>query len=150
MGALSHIKLWLQVAKEDVMSGAYLVVDDTCCFLPGFSQALLETHMKSVPALWDIVFLGGFDLLGTAGAGHQVAPGVRRLYPWFRAGPAYLLSVVGARRALKICTPLRWRLDCQLVGFFASTYFKGSAEERLFGRTRLPVGYCLEPPLAFH
>lgn len=75
------------------------------------------------------------------------AHGVRRMYPWFRPGAAYVLTNTGAESALKTCTPLRWRLDCQLAGYAAASRKHLPAADRLFGPSIHPIGYFLTPPL---
>jgi len=89
--------------------------------------------------------LDGMDILGAKAEGkYEVRPGVRQLHPWFRAGAAYLLTTRGACRALQVCTPLRWRLECQLVGHYAAIDFGAKAEKRVFGPCPKLHGYSLE------
>lgn len=144
--ALSHLQLWQEIANQGASNDAYLVLDDRCSFVPDFCSTSIDDKLAAVPVDWEIVFLGGCDLLGAQGR-YEVAPGVLRLYPWFRAGPAYLIRISAARRIFNFCTPLRWRLDCHLTGYYASTLFGASSEHRLFGPTEKPIGYSLVPPL---
>ncbi|CAK9061779.1 Tubulin epsilon chain (Epsilon-tubulin) [Durusdinium trenchii] len=153
--ALSQLQVWADIEKEaGAASDAFLVVEDNCKFPFGVTTELLEDRLEAVPKDWDLVCLGGEDLLGTPDPelaqfrDHEIGPGLRRLYPWYRLGPAYLISGAGAKKALRTCTPLRWRLDCQLVGRLSSTQFGEEMAERLFAATRSLRGFCLSPPLA--
>ncbi|CAE7242156.1 Tube1 [Symbiodinium necroappetens] len=128
---LSQLQVWADIEREAKSPDAvYLVVEETCMFLPNLDARLLEERLQSLPDDWEIACLAGTDLLGNNPdtdleqvQAHNVAPGLKRLHPWFRIGPAYFITAAGARKALRTCTPLRWRLDCQLVGRFASTHF---------------------------
>lgn len=152
--ALSHLELWDEIAKKGrrylspgEREASYLVMDENCRFLPGFSKGALESRLQSVPGQWRLVFLGGSDMLGgQAAADHEAGPGVRHLNPWFRMGTAYMITSAGAREALRTCTPLRWRLDCQLVGYHSVVHPDASKEERLFAPT-FKRAYSLAPPL---
>lgn len=147
---LSHLRLWEALAKDPQKRGAYLIVEEKCRFFPDFCRESLEARLEAVPSGWDFVFLSGTDLLGNQAP--EVASGVRGLYPWFRAGSestgsAYLITQAGARRALRMCAPLRWRWDCQLVGYHSSTDYDASTEDRIFQQTKRPAGYWLHPPV---
>merc|ERR1711971_1126724 len=112
---------------------------------PGFSKDSLDASLKNLPARFEICFLGGVDMLGIQ-EDTVAAHGVRRMYPWFRPGAAYVLTNTGAESALKTCTPLRWRLDCQLAGYAAASRKHLPAADRLFGPSIHPIGYFLTPP----
>eukprot|EP00930_Biecheleria_cincta_P021844 TRINITY_DN16062_c0_g2_i1.p1 TRINITY_DN16062_c0_g2~~TRINITY_DN16062_c0_g2_i1.p1 ORF type:complete len:568 (+),score=91.35 TRINITY_DN16062_c0_g2_i1:85-1788(+) len=146
--AITHKELWSELAKNDNDGAAYLVINENCTLDDSFSLQALLQRLQKVPSDWQIVFLGGFDLLGTHGE-HAVADGVRRLYPWFlsRAAP-YLITAAGAKQALETCTPLRWRLDCQLAGYQSFADKEADAEERIHAAVTDLSAYCLEPAMA--
>ncbi|CAL1167756.1 unnamed protein product, partial [Cladocopium goreaui] len=153
--ALSQLQVWADIEREaEDASDAYLVVEDDCRFWSEVTSESLQDHLAKVPKNWDLICFSGEDLLGAPETELSqfealcVAPGLRRLYPWYRIGPAYLISAAGAKKALRTCTPLRWRLDCQLVGRSSSTQFGQEMDERLFAATANLRGYCVSPPLA--
>mmetsp|Transcript_41934 Transcript_41934/g.115658 ORF Transcript_41934/g.115658 Transcript_41934/m.115658 type:complete len:574 (-) Transcript_41934:54-1775(-) len=148
--ALSHMDLWAELLRRGTggheASPCYLVLDDDCHFLPSFGAEALEARLAEVPWPWDLVFLGGTEVLG-AQTRYDVTGGVRKLHPWFRPAGAYVVTLAGAQAALKACTPLRWNLYSHLTGSHAASARQLGAEERLFAPTATPVGYYLVPPL---
>eukprot|EP00401_Gymnodinium_catenatum_P004183 CAMPEP_0117485656 /NCGR_PEP_ID=MMETSP0784-20121206/15076_1 /TAXON_ID=39447 /ORGANISM="" /LENGTH=545 /DNA_ID=CAMNT_0005280247 /DNA_START=160 /DNA_END=1797 /DNA_ORIENTATION=- len=146
--AVSHLELWSDLANRSGEDDAFLVFDEDCSFMFNFTSESLMERLEHVPLDWHLVFLGGVDLLGTQ-AQHQVATGVRRFYPWFLSRTApYMITRAGARKALETCTPLRWRLDCQLAGYHWFMQKEDDEEERLRKAVPEPVAYCLVPPMA--
>jgi len=154
--ALSHLQIWKELAARhgagDEESVAWLVLEDDCRFLPGFSAETLLSRLAEVPDDWEIVFLGGLDTLGML-PHLQVTPGVSHLYAWFRQTTAYVLRPAGARAALEVCTPLMWQLDTHLAGYHQFQEEPPAGEEDAVGHlvgvahTTKPMGYCLYPPL---
>ena len=46
-----------------VQSALDQVIEDDCQFANGFSEELLQQRLSNVPSDWEIVFLGGQDLI---------------------------------------------------------------------------------------
>merc|ERR1719387_473766 len=84
--ALSHMQIWRDIiqkhgdASDESM---FLVLEDDCKFLPGFSEDALLARLAHIPRDWQIIFLGGTDLMRKQ-QDLVVASGVRRLYRGFR------------------------------------------------------------------
>lgn len=119
--ALSHMQIWLHIMRrhgqgewgfdERVM---FLVVEDDCEFLPGFSPEAFMERLREVPSDWQLLFLGGVDALGLQQL-LEVSPGVRRSYNGSRETTGYVINVEGVREALHQCFPLTWQIDTQLT-----------------------------------
>lgn len=146
--AMSHYHVWIDImwrhgrsARLGDDSAMYLVVEDDCCFLPGFSQSLFEDRLSEVPEDWQILFLGSVDALGYQDL-LQISPGVRRVYNGSRETTAYAINIGGVRSALEVCFPLLWQLDTMLT--LNGTVCKHTPELRY---TTKPMGYVLWPPV---
>merc|ERR1712203_1278066 len=139
--ALSHMQIWRDVIQRypDDSRGRFLVVEDDCRFLPDFSEERLSRRLSEVPDDWQIVFLGGADLMRRQAA-LEVAPGVRRLYRGFRETTAYIINVAGCKACLEVCIPMSWQIDTHLTE--NETEAGGGLPY-----TVKPMGYCLFPPL---
>eukprot|EP00747_Dinoflagellata_sp_TGD_P214914 gnl/TRDRNA2_/TRDRNA2_87714_c0_seq1.p1 gnl/TRDRNA2_/TRDRNA2_87714_c0~~gnl/TRDRNA2_/TRDRNA2_87714_c0_seq1.p1 ORF type:complete len:278 (-),score=43.08 gnl/TRDRNA2_/TRDRNA2_87714_c0_seq1:38-871(-) len=148
--ALSHMMIWKDVIRRVIAGSAtadsvFLVVEDDCQFLPDFSEQRLRERLAHVPDDWEIVYLGGQDLMGRQHL-YEVAPGVRRLYKGFRETTAYVVRDAGAKAALEVCVPMYWQVDTHLNDPSLRQGLRpikdGDAEY-----TMRPRGYCLFPPL---
>eukprot|EP00927_Polykrikos_kofoidii_P007665 TRINITY_DN13151_c0_g2_i1.p1 TRINITY_DN13151_c0_g2~~TRINITY_DN13151_c0_g2_i1.p1 ORF type:complete len:274 (-),score=39.01 TRINITY_DN13151_c0_g2_i1:80-901(-) len=143
--ALSHMQIWRDIierseeGKIPQNGGRFLVVEDDCLFTDGFSEELLAERLSVVPNDWEIVFLGGQDLMKRQ-ADLEVAPGVRRLYKGFRETTSYMISVAGCKACLEVAMPLSWQIDTHLT-----ENEMANPEGLMF--TAKPRGYCLFPPL---
>lgn len=139
--ALSHMQIWREIIEgHKDGDGPFLVIEDDCEFLEGFSEAELWRRLAQVPGDWQIVFLGGQDLMRKQAA-LEVAPGVRRLYKGFRETTGYLITVEGAKACLEVSVPMSWQIDTHLTENEAHPPGGGLAY------TVKPLGYCLVPPL---
>lgn len=139
--ALSHMQIWKDVIERfpEEEGGCFLVLEDDCRFLPGFSEEVLRTRLAEVPDDWEMVFLGGVDLMRRQAA-LEVVPGVRRLYRGFRETTAYLVTVAGCKACLEVSVPMSWQIDTHLT--------ENEVElEGGLSYTVKPRGYCLFPPL---
>lgn len=148
--ALSHMMIWKQVIEECNAGRAdeksvFLVVEDDCSFLPGFSEQLLQERLSHVPPDWELVYLGGQDLMHRQHE-YQVASGVRRLYKGFRETTAYVINVAGAKACLEVCVPMFWQVDTHLND---ESLREGLRPPRPGENdyTMRPRGYCLWPPI---
>lgn len=148
--ALSHMMIWRDILSRQHEDGAspsdvYMVVEDDCQFLPGFCEGLLSSRLSHVPDDWELIYLGGQDLLHRQHE-YQVAEGVRRLYKGFRETTAYLINEAGAKAALEVCVPMYWQIDTHLND---ESLREGLRPPRPgeTDYTMRPRGYCLWPPI---
>jgi len=148
--ALSHMTIWRDILARRREAGsspsdAYLVVEDDCQFLPGFSEGLLASRLSHVPDDWELVFLGGQDLLHRQHE-YQVGEGVRRLYKGFRETTAYLINEAGAKACLEVSVPMHWQIDTHLNDESLREGLRPPRPDET-DYTMRPRGYCLWPPL---
>ncbi|CAJ1335607.1 unnamed protein product [Effrenium voratum] len=111
--ALSHMQVWKHVAMNYEDDDMCLVLEDDCLFLPEFSLASLRERLAKVPANWQIVFLGGQDLLQKQR--RLAAEGVHRLYRGFQGTTAYVVTASGCKACLEVTVPLSWQVDTHLA-----------------------------------
>jgi len=148
--ALSHMVIWKDIihmvdrgqASPDSM---FLVIEDDCQFVNGFSEQLLLERLKHVPDDWEMIYLGGQDLMHEH---HQytVAEGVRRLYKGFRETTAYVINVAGAKACLDVTIPMYWQVDTHLNDVSLREGLR-KKEPGDTDYTMKPRGYCLWPPM---
>lgn len=148
--ALSHMMIWREIIRQSIEgkadeASAFLILEDDCEFIDGFSEEMLRRRLAEVPSDWELVYLGGQDLLHRQHF-YQVAPGVRRLYRGFRETTAYLINVAGAKACLEVCIPLHWQVDTHLNDESLREGLRpGRSEEKDY--TMRPRGYCMWPPM---
>jgi len=148
--ALSHMMIWRDVIQRvgsgsASSSSSFLVVEDDCSFVKGFSEELLQERLSHVPDDWELVYLGGQDLLHRQHQ-YQVAQGVRRLYKGFRETTAYLINDKGAKACLEVCMPMYWQVDTHLNDESLREGLR-PARGKETDFTMRPRGYCLWPPI---
>eukprot|EP00933_Yihiella_yeosuensis_P076825 TRINITY_DN8678_c1_g4_i1.p1 TRINITY_DN8678_c1_g4~~TRINITY_DN8678_c1_g4_i1.p1 ORF type:complete len:393 (-),score=53.26 TRINITY_DN8678_c1_g4_i1:145-1323(-) len=149
--ALSHMLIWREIVLRCAAGAAhprepFLVIEDDCEFAQGFSEEALAQRMAHVPDDWELVYLGGQDLLRRQ-HNYQVGSGVRRLYKGFRETTAYLINGEGAKTCLEVCTPMWWQVDTHLND---ESLREGLSRPNGGGETDYtmrPRGYCLWPPM---
>lgn len=148
--ALSHMFIWKDIIQrvgrgEASPNAPFLVIEDDCKFVEDFSPKLLRERLSHVPADWELVYLGGQDLLRRQHQ-YQVGPGVRRLYKGFRETTAYVINDAGAKVALEVCVPMHWQVDTHLND---ESLREGLKQRRGTDQdfTMRPRGYCLWPPI---
>jgi len=146
--AMSHFMIWRDIIQQcnagtfDEKS-TFLVLEDDCRFADGFSEQVLQERMSSVPSDWELVYLGGQDLMHRQHE-YQVGPGVRRLYKGFRETTAYLVNLAGAKACLEVCVPMYWQFDTHLNDESLRHGLRPPQPgENDF--TMKPRGYCLWP-----
>lgn len=140
--AISHMEIWKYVIEtfpDDDENSHFLVIEDDCRFVPGFSEDLLQERLSKVPSGWQMVYLGGQDLMKRQDE-LAVADGVRRLYHGFRETTAYVITVDGCKACLEVTVPLSWQVDTHLTE-------NEVQEEGRLAYTIKPLGFCLFPPL---
>lgn len=144
--ALAHARLWRKLAQEET-PGVYLVLDEDCELGCDFSRSALHDCLSGAPDDWEILLLGGFDVMGMLdqyeARNHS---GFHQLYPWYRAAGAYLLNTppggpIGARTTLQSCTPIRWRPEQELAGWRAAARALWPPKQRVYGAVTLPTTY---------
>lgn len=148
--ALSHMLIWRDIIRQYSEGSAndssvFLVLEDDCEFAQGLTEKVLNDRLAHVPSDWELVYLGGQDLLHRQHQ-YQVSPGVRRLYKGFRETTAYVINVAGAKTCLEVCVPMHWQVDTHLNDESLRnglTRLKGDESECTFK----PRGYCLWPPI---
>merc|ERR1712187_566089 len=126
-------------------ASVFLVVEDDCQFADGFSEKVLLDRLSHVPEDWELVYLGGQDLLHRQ-HNYQVAPGVRRLYKGFRETTAYLVNLAGAKACLEVCVPMHWQVDTHLNDESLRHGLRPPQPGET-DYTMQPRGYCLWPPI---
>lgn len=148
--AMSHFLIWKDIirrvaAGEATDRQAFLVIEDDCEFAEGFSAEILSQRLSHVPPDWEMVYLGGQDLLRRQHL-YEVSPGVRRLYKGFRETTAYIVNAVGAKTCLEVCIPMHWQVDTHLNDeSLRQGLRRAKGDETDY--TMRPRGYCLWPPL---
>ncbi|CAJ1335611.1 unnamed protein product [Effrenium voratum] len=135
--ALSHMQVWKHVAMNYEDDDMCLVLEDDCLFLPEFSLASLRERLAKVPANWQIVFLGGQDLLQKQR--RLAAEGVHRLYRGFQGTTAYVVTASGCKACLEVTVPLSWQVDTHLA--------ENEVQAGQITYTVKPRGYFLHPAL---
>lgn len=148
--ALSHMMIWRDIinlcgAGSATSKSMFLVIEDDCQFADGFNEEVVLERMSHVPSDWELVYLGGQDLLHRQHQ-YQVSQGVRRLYKGFRETTAYVINEKGAKTALEVCVPMHWQVDTHLND---ESLREGLRPPRPDEKdyTMRPRGYCLWPPI---
>jgi len=148
--ALSHFLIWRDILQLCASGAAnsksvFLVIEDDCKIPDQFSEALVHERLSEVPDDWELVYLGGQDLLHR-GHEYQVSSGVRRLYKGFRETTAYVINEAGAKACLEVCVPMYWQVDTHMND---ESLREGLRPPRSHEKdyTMRPRGYCLWPPI---
>eukprot|EP00930_Biecheleria_cincta_P088446 TRINITY_DN77685_c0_g1_i1.p1 TRINITY_DN77685_c0_g1~~TRINITY_DN77685_c0_g1_i1.p1 ORF type:complete len:369 (+),score=58.86 TRINITY_DN77685_c0_g1_i1:53-1108(+) len=148
--AMSHFLIWRDIILRCETGNGdpkapYLVIEDDCKMCDGFSEALLMERLSHVPDDWQIVYLGGQDLLRRQHL-YEVSRGVRRLYKGFRETTAYVINADGAKACLEVCVPMHWQVDTHLNDESLRHGLKHMVKSD-DDVTMHPRGYCLWPPI---
>jgi len=148
--ALSHMMIWRDIIARcnsgaATSSSMFLVLEDDCQFGDGFSEEVLGERLRQVPPDWEMIYLGGQDLMHRQHL-YEVAPGVRRLYKGFRETTAYVINEAGAKACLEVCVPMHWQVDTHINDESLREGLRPRREgEQEY--TMRPRGYCLWPPI---
>lgn len=148
--ALSHMMIWRDIIAKCTALAAkpnakFLIIEDDCYFDDQFCESLLAERLSHVPEDWEMVYLGGQDLLRRQHE-YQVGKGVRRLYKGFRETTAYVINMDGAKAALEVCIPMYWQVDTHLNDESLRDGLRPPRPGET-DYTMRPRGYCLWPPL---
>ncbi|EPY21041.1 glycosyltransferase family-like protein [Strigomonas culicis] len=110
--ALGHRAVWERIRARGQQCA--LVLEDDVEFHHRFSRVFAD-RWRQVPADWELVHLGGLDLLARGRPPRPyVAEGVRRAYQGHRELTAYVLNARGAARCLALSTPMTWQIDTHI------------------------------------
>ena len=110
--AFSHREIWRRIVQRK--HRAALVLEDDVELSPKFPSAIYQ-RMQDVPSDWELLYLGGVDLLSTDKPQRPlIAPGWRRAYAGQRELTAYVLHERSARRCLELTECLDWQIDTHL------------------------------------
>ena len=146
--ALSHLKLWLTLATDNVGTESYLIMEDDCRMVPQWHEAWSKAY-ANLPADWEIVYLGGVLPPNKAGVPmcmEPVADGLARIAPNQFFGQkeptrafhfctyAYVLSKKGAMKLIEAC--------------LSQSGYYTSADHMLFGPLDKTNVYVLNPLVA--
>lgn len=72
---LSHLKVWMQLLKEENDDATYLILEDDAVLLEGWHQTLLDAVVGGhIPNDWDVVYLGGTGSKGEDANWHSLVP----------------------------------------------------------------------------
>eukprot|EP00760_Papus_ankaliazontas_P038076 PhM_4_TR8846/c0_g1_i1/m.56008/K11703/GLT25D; collagen beta-1,O-galactosyltransferase len=138
--ALSHKRVWQRIVDERRQCA--LILEDDVEFSPSFPY-VMKKRWEAVPADWELVYLGGVDLLSQGKPERPiVAPGVRRAYEGQRELTAYVLNERSARLCLDLCRCLDWQIDTHLCMVVAED---AAAADRYISQ---PNSYAFHPTLA--
>ncbi|KEG13620.1 putative glycosyl transferase-like protein [Trypanosoma grayi] len=114
--ALGHRKIWETVAAE--RHACALVLEDDVEFHHKFSK-LLPPLWAKVPPDWDLVHLGGLDLLASGKPPRPfVDDGIRLAYQGHRELTAYVIHHTSAQRCLELSAPMTWQVDTHISSNF--------------------------------
>lgn len=138
--ALGHRRIWELIAANG-LEGA-LVLEDDVEFNPSIARQFAE-RWSHVPKDWELVYLGGVDLLREGKPPRPfVAEGVRYAYKGQRELTAYVLNHKSARACLAMTKPLAWQIDTHIC---MNCRYHDAAKDELIAS---PLSYCFQPALA--
>lgn len=148
--AMSHIYIWRDIIKlvdegKATPQSMFLVLEDDCMFADDFTEEMVLDRLKHVPDDWEMIYLGGQDLMGKHGK-YTVAEGVRRLYNGFRETTAYVINEAGAKACLEVSLPMYWQIDTHINDMRMRDGLRGEQPGDT-DYTMKPRGYCLFPPI---
>ncbi|KNH07010.1 glycosyltransferase family-like protein [Perkinsela sp. CCAP 1560/4] len=163
--ALSHRCVWQKIIARD--HKCTLILEDDVELSPEFPWQI-NSRMSTAPNDWDLLYLGGVDLLSSGKPPRPiVAPGWRRAYAGQRELTAYVLNKQGAQICLDLTMCLNWQIDTHICEVTAPDFDKArdftgpkrtksvventfqpdshSAQDRYITK---PMSYALQPTLA--
>ena len=138
--ALGHRKIW-EIIKARRLERA-LILEDDVEFSPRFAQSM-AARWQNVPDDWELVYLGGLDLLSKGKPPRPfVADGVRYAYQGHRELTAYVLHHRSASRCLELSSPMTWQIDTHIC---TNCTRDPKADDMYISD---PLSYVLQPSLA--
>ena len=138
--ALSHRAVWQRIV--DARHRCCLILEDDVEFHPSMKKAFAE-RWSHVPADWELVYLGGLDLLSADKPPRPfLGQGVRYAYQGHRELTAYVLHAKSAARCLELSNEMTWQIDTHICNVFKDD---PAAEDKYISD---PLSYVLQPSLA--
>ena len=138
--ALSHRAMWRHIVEQK--HACCLILEDDVEFHPGMKKTF-NTRWSRVPADWELVYLGGLDLLsGDKPPRPFLADGVRYAYQGHRELTAYVLHAASARRCLELSEQMTWQIDTHICNVFRDD---PKAQDKYISD---PLSYVFQPSLA--
>jgi GR25 family glycosyltransferase involved in LPS biosynthesis len=138
--ALGHRDIWQRILDSN--SACALILEDDVEFHPAIARTFAE-RWAHVPADWELVYLGGVDLLRDGKPPRPfLADGVRYAYKGHRELTAYVLNARSARRCLELTRPMTWQIDTHIC---MNCRPDAAAQDEYIAD---PKSYVLQPSLA--
>ena len=138
--ALSHRAVWQRIV--DAGHQCCLVLEDDVEFHPLMRRTFADRWAR-VPADWELVYLGGLDLLNDGKPPRPfLADGVRYAYQGHRELTAYVLHARSAQLCLDLSREMTWQIDTHICNVFTDD---PTAEDKYISS---PLSYVLQPSLA--
>eukprot|EP00672_Neobodo_designis_P009327 CAMPEP_0174856486 /NCGR_PEP_ID=MMETSP1114-20130205/36032_1 /TAXON_ID=312471 /ORGANISM="Neobodo designis, Strain CCAP 1951/1" /LENGTH=284 /DNA_ID=CAMNT_0016091283 /DNA_START=47 /DNA_END=899 /DNA_ORIENTATION=+ len=138
--ALSHRAVWQRIVQAQ--HKCCLILEDDVEFHPSIKKTFADRWSR-VPADWDLVYLGGLDLLSADKPPRPfLASGVRYAYQGHRELTAYVLHDKSAARCLELSNEMTWQIDTHICNIFKDD---PAAEDKYISD---PLSYVLQPSLA--
>ena len=115
--ALSHRKVWSMIVEKRQQCA--LILEDDVEFHPAVSKQFMDLWNR-VPDDWDLVYLGGLDLLASQNPTPRpyIAEGVRHAYKGHRELTAYVLHAKSATRCLELSSAMTFQIDTHIANIF--------------------------------
>jgi GR25 family glycosyltransferase involved in LPS biosynthesis len=138
--ALSHRAVWRRIVEAQHQ--CCLILEDDVEFHPAIRRQFGDRWSR-VPAAWELVYLGGLDLLSSDKPPRPyLAGGVRYAYQGHRELTAYVLHAKSAARCLELSEELTWQIDTHICNIFKED---AKAQDKYISD---PLSYVLQPSLA--
>lgn len=138
--AIGHRRIWERIVAADLRCA--LILEDDVEFHPSIARTFAE-RWASVPSDWELMYLGGVDLLKDGKPPRPfVAEGVRYAYKGHRELTAYVLHAKSARRCLELTKPMSWQIDTHIC---MNCTADAAAQDEFISD---PRSYVFQPALA--
>jgi len=143
--AMSHMEVWRRIAHSTPRLKCALILEDDVELSPRFPYEI-EKRMATAPNDWQLLYLGGVDLLSAGKPARPLVEGCagwRRAYSGQRELTAYCLHSDSAARCLELCKTLDWQIDTHLC-------MKTVLDDVVAKDSYIvdPMSYALHPTLA--
>jgi glycosyl transferase family 25 len=116
--ALSHIKIWEQIAnnKNEIV----MILEDDAIIPENFNKKI-DKYIKELPIDWEMILLGGNNLIGKRYSKHfiEANPTVKKHCNYGLFG--YMIKRSTARKLLDTCVYMSKTIDVQLNKHFYNT-----------------------------
>uniref|UniRef100_A0A7S4P3U5 Glycosyl transferase family 25 domain-containing protein n=1 Tax=Paramoeba aestuarina TaxID=180227 RepID=A0A7S4P3U5_9EUKA len=141
--ALSHRAVWQKIITRKHKCA--LVLEDDVELSPEF-QHTIAARFSSVPCDWQLLYLGGVDLLSSGKPPRPlVAKGWRRAYMGQRELSAYVCNESGAKACLDLTKCLNWQIDTHICEVTHPDFDKSRPYDEISRNTRSHKGQTFQP-----